>query len=202
MRLFVGIPLPGDVREALAGLRSGLPGARWAEPRDMHVTLRFIGEVGKPEAEHIDAALGAVRAPAFELAFSGIGLFQSGSRVRTVWARLERSTLLVHLREKVESAVVRAGLEPERRKFKPHVTLARLKNTPGGRVGAYVEAQDAFAVGPFPVTGFALIRSFLNRDGPHYEPVAEYALHQPFFPEDTSASAAPATALPARPDRA
>ena len=195
MRLFVGIPLPGDVREALAGLRSGLPGARWAEPRNMHVTIRFIGEVGKPEAEDIDAELWAVRAPAFELAFSGIGLFQSGSRVRTVWAQLERSSSLVRLREKVELAVVRAGIEPERRKFKPHVTLARLKNTPGDRVGAYVGDHDAFASGPFPVTGFALIRSFLNRDGPHYEPVAEYALHQPLSPENTSDSAAPSASV-------
>lgn len=178
MRLFIAIALPDPVREALSGLRSGLPGARWVEPEAMHLTLRFIGEVDETEAEDIDAALAAITAPAFDLAISGIGSFQSRRRVRSIWVGLQRSEPLARLQGKVESAVVRAGFEPEGRKFKPHVTLARLKNTPVGRVGAYMETHDTLAMAPFPVTAFTLMRSYLNRDGPHYEVLAEYLLQQ------------------------
>ena len=179
MRLFIAIPLPEPVRRALLGLRSGLPGARWVEPEAMHLTLRFLGEVDEDEAEDIDAALAAIDAPAFELAISGIGCFQSRRRVRSVWVGLERSEPLARLQGKVESAVVRAGFEPEGRKFKPHVTLARMKNTPAGHVGAYMETHDTFAVAPFPAAAFTLVRSHLGRDGAHYEVLAEYPLQAP-----------------------
>ncbi|MDP6787439.1 MAG: RNA 2',3'-cyclic phosphodiesterase [Rhodospirillales bacterium] len=176
MRLFIAIPLPEAVLGALSELRSGVPGARWVEPEALHLTLRFLGELDTGEAEDIDAALRSIRAPAFDLAISGIGSFQSRRRARSLWAGIRRSEPLAHLQGKVESSVVRAGLEPESRKFKPHVTLARLKNTPLANVGAYLESHGAFAVAPFAVTAFALMRSHLNRDGPHYEALAEYPL--------------------------
>ncbi|MDP7241246.1 MAG: RNA 2',3'-cyclic phosphodiesterase [Rhodospirillales bacterium] len=175
MRLFIAISLPEPVRDALSELRSGLPGARWVEPEAMHLTLRFLGELDADQAEDIDAALTAIRAPAFDLDISGIGSFQSRRRVRSLWAGVRRSEPLAHVQGKVESAVVRAGLEPESRKFKPHITLARLKKTPLGHVGAYMETHDTFAVAPFSVAAFTLMRSHLNRDGPHYEVLAEYA---------------------------
>ncbi len=178
MRLFIAIALPEPVRDALSAPRSGLPGARWVAPEALHLTLRFMGEVDAAEAEDIDAALAAIHAPAFDLAISGIGSFQSRRRVRSLWVGLDRSEPLARLQGKVESAVVRAGFEPERRKFKPHITLARLKGTPVGHVGAYMETHGTIAVAPFTVTAFSLIRSFLNRGGPHYETLAEYPLHE------------------------
>ena len=176
MRLFIAIVLPDPVREALAALRLGLPGARWVAPEALHLTLRFMGEVDAAEAEDIDAALAAIDAPAFDLAVLGIGSFQSRRRVRSLWVGLDRSEPLARLQGKVESAVARAGFEPERRKFKPHITLARLKGTPVGHVGTYMEAHGTCAVAPFTVTAFTLMRSHLNRDGPYYETLAEYPL--------------------------
>ena len=176
MRLFVGVPLPAAVRESLAGLCSGVPGARWVDTGTIHITLRFIGEVDAIEAEDIDAALSDLRQPAFELALRGVGCFASGRKVRAVWAGVARSDGLAHLRDKVESAIVRAGFEPERRKFRPHVTLARLRNTTSARVGPYLETHNAFAAGPFPVDRFDLLRSYLSHAGARYQTIADYPL--------------------------
>lgn len=176
IRIFVGVPLPEGVRERLAGLCSGLPGARWVAPENLHVTLRFIGEVDEAEAEDIDAALAAIRHGAFPLALAGADCFGSSNKVRVVFAGVEPSEPLMHLYGKVESVLVRLGLEPEGRKYKPHVTLARLRNTPRRRVGDFLAAAGPFRAEPFPVTGFTLFRSFLGRQGAHYEALAEYPL--------------------------
>ena len=176
MRLFVGVPLPAEVRQSLASLCSGVPGARWVDADNMHITLRFIGEADAIQAEDIDAALGDVREPAFGLALGGVGCFDSGRKVRSVWAGVARSDGLLHLRDKVESAIVRAGFEPEHRKFRPHVTLARFKNTPSARVSPYLETHNAFAAGPFPVDRFDLLQSFLSHTGARYQTIADYPL--------------------------
>jgi len=177
MRLFVGIALPDPVRERLGGLRYGLPGARWVDPENLHISLRFIGEVGRPEAEDLDSALSAVHAPGFALNVLGVGFFDKADRVHTLWAGIERSDALAHLRDKVESAVVRCGFEPERRKFTPHVTLARLKGTPNGRLGPLLETWGTFSAGSFAVPAFTLFESFPGRDGAHYEHLADYPLN-------------------------
>ncbi|TVR99612.1 MAG: RNA 2',3'-cyclic phosphodiesterase [Rhodospirillales bacterium] len=184
-RLFVALPLPDDVRAHLASLCSGLPGARWVAPEAMHVTLRFIGEVGGAEAEDVHEVLGRIQAPAFRLTLSGLGCFESGRKVHTLWVGVEREPHLLHLQEKIESAVVRTGLEPERRKFKAHVTLARFRNGDSPRIGSFIERNNRLALSPFVADRFTLYRSFLGRQGPHYEALADYPL------ETTPAAAEP-----------
>jgi len=176
MRLFVALPLPDDARERLSALCSGLSGARWVANENLHVTLQFIGEVGRSDAADIDDALSRIRAPAFPLALSGVGMFGSGRRVRALWAGIESQPRLVHLHDKVESAIVRAGLEPERRKFKAHVTLARFRDGARARIGTWMEHNDGFSAGPYPADRFTLFESRLGSEGPHYEPLAEYPL--------------------------
>ena len=175
-RLFAGIALPADVRERLGGLCAGLAGVRWVAVENMHVTLRFIGDVDRAAGDDVHAALSSVAAPAFALRLAGIGCFESRGRVRTIWAGIEKSASLDHLADKVESAIVRAGFEPGGRKFKGHVTLARLKNVPLARIGGYLESHSAFAAEPFSVESFALFRSHLGKGGPVYERLADYAL--------------------------
>ena len=176
MRLFVAVPLPPDVQERLAMLRFGLPGARWSEPRNMHVTLRFIGEVDRGEAEDIAGALHEIEAPAFALAFNEVGHFDRGREVHTLWAGIPRCDALFYLHDKIESAVVRLGHGPERRKFKPHVTLARLKSTPVSRLGAWLGSYGGFSTASFPVERFTLFESFTKNEGPHYEALVDYPL--------------------------
>lgn len=178
MRLFVGIALPENIRERLAMLEGGIARARWVRPENLHVTLRFIGEVDGGQAHDIDAALAAIRAPAFALIFSGLGCFDRRGKVHTLWVGIEKSDVLMRLQAKIESALVRAELDPERRKFHPHAAIARMKNgvRPDHKFGAYLEANNRFAAGPFDVEAFTLFRSHLGRDGPHYEILAEYEL--------------------------
>jgi 2'-5' RNA ligase len=175
-RLFVGIPLPEDVRDTLVRLCGGLPGAKWVDRDEMHITVRFIGEVDGGTARDIDDALCRISAPAFALTLAGIDVFAQSGKVRTLWAGVRKEPLLMHLREKVESAMVRTGLPPERRKYKPHITLARFRNGVSDRMGGYLQRYSQFVSMPFQVSDFTLYRSHLGSRGAHYEAVAEYDL--------------------------
>jgi RNA 2',3'-cyclic 3'-phosphodiesterase len=175
-RLFVGIALPEDIRARLGGLCAGLPGARWVDAEKLHLTLRFIGDVGRDEAEDIHDALARVRGVPFDLTVSGLGCFETGRKVRALWAGVVREQRLVWLQERVDTVLVRTGVEPEHRKFKAHVTLARFRNGGSARIGDYLEAHNTFTAGPFRVEAFTLFRSFLGREGAHYEALADYPL--------------------------
>ncbi|HEX4260952.1 MAG TPA: RNA 2',3'-cyclic phosphodiesterase [Acetobacteraceae bacterium] len=176
MRLFVALDLPWEVRRALALLAGGLPGARWVPAENYHLTLRFIGEVPNFQAEEIDAALAAIRGRGFELALAGLGTFEKGGRVTTLWVRGERNPALDHLQGKIETALQRVGLPPERRRFSPHVTLARLDGVPEGRLALYLQAHNLFRTGPVPVGHFTLFSSRIGKEQAVYAPEVEYAL--------------------------
>lgn len=182
LRLFVALSLTAEIRQRLAGLSGGVPGARWTEPDNLHLTLRFIGEVPEDVAVDIDAALAELRTPAFELTLDGVGVFGTGRRARVLWAGVERNEALGHLQAKVESAVVRCGLPAEERKFSPHVTLARLKDPPADRVGRFLSDRGLFRAGPMPVERVTLYRSRPGNGGPVYEPLRDYPLTETGWP--------------------
>ncbi len=183
IRVFVGIPLPEDLRLRLAGLCAGVPGAKWVAPENLHLTLRFIGEVEETLAEDVDAALARLSTPAFTLTFDRVDAFGSGRRARVLWVGVERNPALERLHDGVEAAVVRQGLEAESRKFTPHVTLARLKGTASARLGGYLSAHGGFRHGPVPVDRFTLFSSRLGKTGAVYFEEATYPL-EPVAPDD------------------
>lgn len=174
IRLFVGIALPGQHRERLSLMAHGLHGARWVAPENLHVTLRFIGEVDEDKARDLSAALDPVTAEPFKLRVQGLGTF--GDPAHALWAGVadEPKGALAELYARIESALVREGLEPEHRKFAPHVTLARFRKGHVSRLAQYMEAYGDLAMDPFAVTGFTLFRSHLAQDGAQYDSVAEY----------------------------
>ena len=176
VRLFVGVELPEDVQERLTSLCAGVPGARWVPPENMHLTLRFIGEVANGEADDIYHALAQVRPRAFNISLTGVGHFDTGNEVRALWVGVERNAELVALRDRVESALVRIGLPPEGRRFTPHVTLARLKDTPLHRVSAFLAHNSLFRAGPIPVDHFTLFSSYLQGSGAIHTAEADYLL--------------------------
>jgi 2'-5' RNA ligase len=176
IRLFVAIELPEDVRQRLAGLCVGVPGARWVRPENIHLTLRFIGEVPEDRCHDIDAALSQIRAPGFDVALEGVGCFPVRGQARVLWAGVSRNDAVAHLYGKVESALVRTGLEPEGRKFSPHVTLARLRGAPMNRVQGFIAQNHLFRAGPFAVETFTLFSSFLSQSGAIHRPEASYPL--------------------------
>jgi 2'-5' RNA ligase len=174
IRLFTAIELPIAARERLAALAGGVPGARWASVENMHLTLRFIGDVDEVTAADAAEALDAVRAPAVDIVIEGVGAFSRGKHPALLWAGVARVPALMHLQERIESALVRAGLEPEGRKFAPHVTLARLKGSPHGRVEDFIAAHALLRLPSFRATRFTLFSSFRAHDAPIYRAEADY----------------------------
>ncbi len=176
MRIFVGLSLPDKIRKSLAELSLGLPGARWVDDKNMHITLCFIGKVDSLLLQDIDNALADVRFSQFELELTNLGCFESRHMARTLWAGIAVSEPLGRLKSKVDRALALAGVELERSKFKPHVTIARLKKTPARTIIPYMETHSGFAKGPFTVDHFTLFRSHLGQTGANYEALAKYYL--------------------------
>jgi 2'-5' RNA ligase len=176
IRLFAAIAIPGDIAEGLVRRQQGLPGARWRTPEQMHLTLRFAGEIAETVAAELDAELSQVTGAPFDLALQGAGSFGEGHEVRAVWAGVEDSEPLRLLASRCEAAARRAGLKPESRHFKPHVTLAYLKRADVGRVGAWVQGHNLLHSPPFRVDRFGLYSSWLSPEGSRYELEREYLL--------------------------
>lgn len=176
IRLFVAIPLPETVRTQLTLLQSGLPGARWIKPENIHLTLRFIGEVRNDVAGDIDLALADIVASGFTLHLDGIGNFSRGKHPHALWVGVAPSKSLLHLQAKIESVLVRAGLGAETRKFSPHVTIARLRDVRRERIERWAAVHGAFRSVPFAVDRFVLFSSFLKSAGAVYIEEASYPL--------------------------
>src|SRR5689334_18760302 len=177
LRLFVGINLPPEHKLRLSLLCGGMPGAKWVDPGNFHLTLRFIGEVDEGTAADIDAALVEVRAPRFALTPAGVGHFGGGGKPRMLWAGVERSQPLLTLHDKIEHVLaIRAGLEPDTRRYAPHITLARLKDVAMPKLQAFLAEHALLRLDPFAVDHVSLIASYLTKSGSIYEDQAEYPL--------------------------
>lgn len=176
IRLFVGLELPEEVRERLAGLAGGVPGARWVAPENMHLTLRFIGDVSEGELPDIDGALARVKADPFDLEIAGVDAFSRGRRPVMLWAGASSNGALAHLQKRIESAIVKAGYAPEGRRFTPHVTLARLKDGAPGRVRQFIANHNLLRIAPFAVRHFTLFSSHLGQRGASYRAEVAYPL--------------------------
>lgn len=161
IRLFVALPLPETVRENLAGIAGGLPGARWVDPDRLHLTLRFIGEVDGALADDIADSLHAIHMPELVIQLRGLGTFGDKRGASTLWAGVRPNEGLARLRNKVEYALTRVGLEPDRRKFHPHVSLARLGGD-GRQVLPFLQLRGDYLGEPFRVGEFILYSSFLG----------------------------------------
>jgi 2'-5' RNA ligase len=163
------------IRAQLLACMGGIPGARWQDDDQLHLTLGFAGEVDRHIAADIAAALGSVRHPPFELAVSGIGTFDRKGRIDTLWAGVRPHDEVAALHRKVTQALVRAGLEPESRAFQPHITLARFTRGAGDLSG-FATLHGGLSSEAFAVTHFGLYESTLSGEGARYELIERYAL--------------------------
>ena len=179
IRLFTALEIPGDVRDLLLDLQSGLPGATWSPWDNLHLTLRFIGEVPEPMVDEIEEALWRIQAEGFSLRLKGVGRFGGeGARApaRLVFAAVEHDERLGRLQAKIEHTLQELEFEPDRRKFHPHVTLARLKDTPIARLGGYLAERAMFSSPEFEVKEFTLFSSTLGRVHSVYDALSSFAL--------------------------
>src|SRR6478672_12023437 len=174
-RLFVAIRPPEPIRDLLIDAMNESPDFRWQHDEQLHLTLRFIGEVDRPLADDIAAALTRIRAERFSLRIAGTGRFEqrnSGS----LWAGVEPKAPVTALASKIERTCIDLGLEPERRAFHPHITLARWKGRRSREIADFLQRTRGLASEPFDVSEFILFESRLSRHGAHYEEAASYPL--------------------------
>ncbi len=157
-RLFVAIHPPAETRAELLAIMGGVMAARWQSDEQLHLTLRFIGNVDARMADDVVAALRTVSFTAFDVAIDGLGVFERKGRIESLWAGVADATLLTALHRKIDHALVRCGLEPERRAYKPHITIARFGRQ-GGDVSSFIAQHGGLSLPPFPVTAFRLFES-------------------------------------------
>jgi 2'-5' RNA ligase len=175
MRLFVALPLPEEVAQSLLLIQGGVPGARWQTRDQMHLTLRFIGEVDNQSAILLDEALAAIHAPAFALQLHAVGQF-GGKQMHSLWVAARRNEALEHLQRKVDSAIRRIGQPQDAHKFTPHVTLARLRNPQTHKALEWLTHHALFTSAEFTVGAFQLYSSNLTSDGSIYRVEQDYPL--------------------------
>lgn len=174
-RLFVAIRPAEPIRDLLIDAMDDSADFRWQDDEQLHLTLRFIGEVDRPVADDIAAALSRISASRFHLQIAGVGRFEQRSS-GALWAGVEPKSPVAALAAKVERACQQTGIEPERRAFHPHITLARWKGRRTNEVQRFLERTSGLASKPFEVAEFILFESRLSRHGAHYEEVATYTL--------------------------
>jgi RNA 2',3'-cyclic 3'-phosphodiesterase len=174
-RLFTGLEIPPHVAQALAIMRGGLPGARWTNQDNYHLTLRFIGDIDDALAREIAGMLGRVRRVAFELRLDGLTSF-GGRKPRAVVAAATPIAPLMELQAEQERLLQRLGLEPEGRKYTPHVTLARLRDSSSRQVADYLSARGHYRSPSFAVSRFVLFSSRASVGGGPYVVEEAYPL--------------------------
>ena len=164
-RLFLAIDIPGEIKEQLALFAGELPAARWVPAEQLHLTLRFIGEVGPQTFAAIKAALSGLTFRRFTLELRGAGHFPPGNHPRVLWVGVQPSAALGELHRELELALIDPGITPDERPFSPHLTLARLKDTVPASVRSFELRHEGLAFPPFEVSKVVLYSSVLTNQG-------------------------------------
>jgi 2'-5' RNA ligase len=175
-RLFVAIDMPERIKDDITATYMALPAARWTPEEQLHLTLRFIGEVPGDAAERITAALQSVSGPSFSLTVKGVGFFPPRKQPNILWVGISENEELLRLQSRIERALTSAGIDPDDRKFHPHVTVARLNGTPHQKIAEYITQNSLFTTEQFAVSAFHLYSSTLGKTGAHHIKEATYRL--------------------------
>ncbi len=175
-RLFVALPVPEEIADQLLPLQSGVPDARWVPAENFHITLCFAGEVPGGTRRDLEEELADIAGPPFAVAIAGVEQFNSGKQPRALVATVERSDRLDWLHQKVSTVARNCGIELERRKFRPHVTLARFgsKAETGHHLAQFMASHSTLRIGPWIADHFALYSSRTGRNGSIYTEEAAY----------------------------
>ncbi|OLP60231.1 2'-5' RNA ligase [Xaviernesmea oryzae] len=176
-RLFTALEIPRNAAMSLSLLRGGLPGARWIDVENYHITLRFIGDVDGRTADEVVERLDRIERPEFQLQLTGTGAFGS-KKPHSVWAGVSTPPELFQLQAEIERICQRIGLAPDPRKFTPHVTLARLRASRVEDVVHYLAGRGGFMTNPFIVSRFVLLSSRDSVGGGPYLTEEVFPLHE------------------------
>ena len=172
-RLFVAIRQPVAIISNILAIMSGVAAARWQDAAQLHITLRYIGEVDRHTAQDIAVALGHIPFPPFEISLSGVGSFQRKGRLDNLWAGVIPVHPLEHLHRKIDRACIQCGLPPEGRAYLPHMTLARFGHA-AGPIDRFMAQHAGLTTAPFTVRDFGLFESELGQGGSTYQLIERY----------------------------
>jgi RNA 2',3'-cyclic 3'-phosphodiesterase len=175
-RLFIAIPLPQEVRRTLASLARSLPHSQAVAEEQIHLTLRFLGEVDGARQLDIAGCLGDIRLPSFSLCLKGVGIFPPRGMPRVVWAGVTPWEELLTLRATLEKELFAVGIAREKSRFTPHITLARLKNPLHRHLQQFLAGYAFLASEPFVVANFCLYHSRLTERGAKHQQLQTYPL--------------------------
>lgn len=175
-RIFIGLELPTIVRDHLALLCGGVPGARWEAHDKLHLTVRFVGDIEGDSLRRLGGALARVQAPAFELELAGVGFFPPRGQPKSLWAGVADARALVELHRRIARALASTDVPADPRKFAPHVTLARLRDAPDDRVAGFLAQHALFRTAPFELRAFGMFSSVLGPGGSKYRIERSYPL--------------------------
>lgn len=178
-RLFIAIDLPPSVRTQIANVCFGIPGIRWVSAEQLHLTLRFVGEVGDPVYHELRDALSLIALPPFNLTIEGSGFFPPRKDPRVLWIGISPNDSLMRLAEEIEGVVQSSGIPPEQRTFHPHITVARLKprSTSPQKIIPWLQSSALFRIADIPIREFHLYSSVLSRQGAFHRIEQSYPLH-------------------------
>lgn len=176
IRLFAAVHVPELIAQGLIRRQAGLPGANWRPREAFHITLRFFGNIPEPVADDIDSALSVVGGPPLDLTLSRVGSFGEGPDIDAVWAGVEDNAALTQLAGRCERAARQAGLKPDTRTYRPHVTLAYVRRPDPRDVAAWEQANNLLKSPPFRATRFGLYSSHQTSEGSRYRLERDYPL--------------------------
>ncbi|MFP4014402.1 MAG: RNA 2',3'-cyclic phosphodiesterase [Chitinispirillaceae bacterium] len=175
-RLFVAIDLPERIRDDISSIYEAIPGAKWTQDPQLHLTLRFIGEVSEDTAARVENALSTIELPSFPMELKGVGFFPPRKIPRVLWCGIAQNENLLRLQAKVERTLTGSGIEPQGRKYSPHITVAKLNRCPPDKLAQFMSTNALFHTEPFLVSEFHLYSSQLRREGALHTKEATYKL--------------------------
>ena len=175
MRLFLGLEIPQAIVSTLDPLFFGLPGANWVKKEELHITLRFLGEINVHQMRDIHDSLKNINFPSFPIKLKSVGAFYNKRYPKVTWVGVDSDRELLELQKKIERTI-RQTLDLERKKYRPHLTLARNRDTSFQDMANYLEINALFSAGPFQVDHFNLYSSIPTSDGPRYSIEESYPL--------------------------
>ncbi|MFP4680271.1 MAG: RNA 2',3'-cyclic phosphodiesterase [Chitinispirillaceae bacterium] len=175
-RLFVAVDLPERIRDDISAIYQAIPRAKWTKDSQLHLTLRFIGEVSEDTAEKIECALNLIETPSFPIELKGVGFFPPRKIPRVLWCGIAPNEELLKLQAKVERTLTNIGITPEGRKYSPHITIAKLNRSPSEKLAQFISSNALFHTEPFLVSEFHLYSSHLRSEGALHIREATYKL--------------------------
>ncbi len=164
MRLFIAIPLSQQVKKRLLDCQT-IDGIKWQRPDQIHLTLKFLGDTDENLIGDLKEGLGKIDLPEFSLAINGFGYFPKGKQPRILWAGISSNSMLEKLHQEVEEICIKLGFESEQRKFKPHITVGRIKKATKRAVVKFVNQHNKFHISDVSIKEFVLYESKLNPKG-------------------------------------